>query len=84
MSAVTYDWALLETEVGSELATTTSIQIKRRASREEEFQSALNTYLADYRRNLDASADKNARQLPNDKIPLGRRTAEMLSFMPWF
>lgn len=82
MSAVTYDWVLLETEAGSELATNT--KIKKHISREEEFQSALNTYLAEYRRNRDAIADRTARQLAKDEIPLGRRTAEMLRFQAWF
>lgn len=84
MSVIIYGWALLGIEAGPELATNSSIKTKNLVSHEEEFPSALNINLAEYRSNPDAIGDKTDRQLPKDEIPLGRRTAEMLRFQVWF
>jgi hypothetical protein len=84
MSAITYDWAPFAIEAKAELVTKRPIEIKIGISREEEFRSALNRYIADYRRNQDVIADKTAQQLLKTRIPLGRRTAEMLRFQVWF
>lgn len=77
MTAIPYDWMQFETQ-------TTTRMPSQPYRREDEFRSALDRYMADYRRNRDLIADKTARQLQNNQIPLGRRTAEMLSFLLWF
>ncbi|MEP7173017.1 MAG: hypothetical protein ABI705_05955 [Aestuariivirga sp.] len=84
MSTITYDWAPFAIEAKAELVIKRLIEVKTSISREEEFRSALNTYLAEYRRNRDAIADKAAHQLVEKQIPMGRRTAEMLRFQAWF
>lgn len=84
MSAITYDWAPFAMEAKAQIVTNRPIQIKSRINREEEFQSALNTYLAGYRKNRDAVAHETAQQLLKNQIPLGQRTAEMLMYQPWF
>ena len=84
MFAITYDWSPIETETNSEAPTNHSIKINKEYSREEEFNSALAVYLAEYRRTRDAIANKPTSQLLKNPIPLGPRTAEMLRFQPWF
>ena len=49
MSAITSDWTLSETEA----PTKQSVKVNRKYSREEEFRSALDSYIADYQRHLD-------------------------------
>lgn len=84
MSAITYNWASLAIEAEVEFTTNSPMKIKSRCSREEEFRAALNTYLAEYRRNRDLITDKTIHLLQKNQIPLSRRTAQMLWFQPWF
>jgi hypothetical protein len=84
MFAITYDWMPFETETKTEAPTNHSIRINKKYSREEEFRSALDSYMAEYRRNRDLIANKPTGQLLKNQIPLGRRTAEMLRFQAWF
>ena len=84
MTAITYDLMQFETPTATELPIRQILRTGQPYRREDEFRSALDRYIADYRRNRDLIADKTARQLQKNQIPLGRGTAEMLSFLPWF
>lgn len=84
MTAITYDWMQFETQTATELPIRQILRTSQLYRREDEFRSALDRYMADYRRNRDLIADKTARQLQKNHIPLGRKTAEMLSFQSWF
>ena len=83
MYAIISGWMPFETETKTEAPPNHSIKFNKKYSREEEFRSALESYMADYRRNRDSIADKTTHQLQN-QISLGRRTAEMLRFQSWF
>lgn len=54
MSAITYDWAPYAIESGVEFTTNRPNGIKNFVSREVEFRTALDTFIADYRRNRAA------------------------------
>jgi hypothetical protein len=84
MTDITYDWMQFETQTATELPIRQILKTSQPYRREDEFRSALDRYMADYRSNRDLIADKTARQLQKNQIPLGRRTAEILSFLPWF
>jgi hypothetical protein len=84
MFAITYDLMPFETETNTEAPTNHSIKFNKKYSREEEFRSALASYIAEYRRNRDLFANNPTGQLLKNQIPLGRRTAEMLRFQAWF
>lgn len=84
MSAIAYNWAPYAIESGAEFATTRPNGAKNLVSREVEFHTALTTYLAEYRRNRAAVAHKTIHQSPKNQLPLGRKTAEMLIYLPCF
>ena len=84
MSAITYEWASFAIQSGTEFATNRPNGIKNHVSREVEFRIALNTYLAEYRKNLAAVAHKNIHQSLKNQLPSGRKTAEMLIYLPCF
>lgn len=58
MFAITYDWMPFETETKTEAPTNHSIKINKKYSREEEFRSALDSYMADYRKHHAMIANK--------------------------
>lgn len=84
MSDITYDWVPFEAQAATELPTRQMVGASKPYRREDEFRSALDRYLAGYRRNRELIADKAAHQMPKNRTPLGRRTAGMLWFQPWF
>jgi hypothetical protein len=84
MSAITYDGAPFAILSGAEFATNRPNGIKNHVSREVEFRTALNTYLAEYRKNRAAVAHKTIHQSPKNQLPVGRKTAEMLIYLPCF
>jgi hypothetical protein len=84
MFAIFYDWTPFGTGTKTEAPTNHSIKINKKYCREEEFNSALEVYLADYCRHRDLVADKTAQPIAKTQIPLGRRTEEMLRFQAWF
>jgi hypothetical protein len=84
MTDITYGWIQFETQTARELPIRQIPKPSQPHRREDEFRSALDHYLADYRRNRDSIADKTAGQLQKNQIPLGRKIAEMLSFQLWF
>jgi hypothetical protein len=84
MTDITYDWMAFETPTATKLPIRHIVRTSQAFRREDEFRSALDRYMADYRKNRELIADKTTRQLQKNQIPLGRRTAEMLSFQPWF
>jgi len=58
MFAITYDWMPFETETRTEALTNHSIKINKKYSREEEFRSALDSYMADYGKHHGMIANK--------------------------
>lgn len=51
MSAIAFNWAPFEIEAEVEPPTERLVNIRKGCSREEEFRSALDGYIADYRKN---------------------------------
>jgi len=51
MSAITFNWAPFEIETEVEVPTDRLVNIRKGYSREEEFRAALDSYIADYRKN---------------------------------
>jgi len=84
MYAIISDWMPFVTEAEAEAPTQHSAKGYNANRREEEFRAALDSYITDYRKHRDLIADKSARQLQKNQTPLGRRTAKMLNFQPWF
>lgn len=84
MSAITYDWPHFAIEYRAAFETNRPNGIKNHLGREVEFRTALNTYLAEYRRNRAAVAHKNIHQPSKNQLPLGCKTAEMLIYLPCF
>lgn len=84
MTDITYDWMQFEAQTARELPNRQILKTSQPYRREDEFCAALDRYMAEYRRNRDLIADKTARQLQKNQIPLSRKIAEMLIFQPWF
>jgi hypothetical protein len=61
MFAITYDLMPFETETKTETQTNHSIKFHKKHSRDEEFRSALDSYMADYRMNRERIANKFVR-----------------------
>jgi hypothetical protein len=58
MYAITDDWMLFKTEIKTVAPTNHSIKIEEKYSRQEEFRSALECYMADYRKHHGIIANK--------------------------
>jgi hypothetical protein len=58
MYAIISDWMPFVTEAESEAPTDHSIKINKKYSREEEFRSAVDSYMADYRKHHATIANK--------------------------
>lgn len=84
MTYIAYDWIKFGTQTERELPIRQIPKPIQPYRREDEFRFSLDRYMADYRLNRDLIADETARQLRNNQIPLGRRTAELLIFLRWF
>ena len=61
MSAITFNWALFEIETAVEAPTKSPIKSSGRFTREEEFRTALDSYLASYRDHNVRTANKDHR-----------------------
>ena len=61
MSAITFNWAPFEIETAIEAPTKNPIKTSSPCSREEEFRTALDSYLASYRNHKVRTANKDHR-----------------------
>jgi hypothetical protein len=58
MSDITYDWMQFETQATTDLPIRRMVRTSKPYRREDEFRSALDRYLADYRKHRDRIANK--------------------------
>ena len=64
MSDITYGWMPFEAQAAAELPTRETVGTTKPYRREDEFRSALERYLADYRKHRAMIAGKDRQQLP--------------------
>jgi len=64
MSDITYDWMPFETQAATELPIREMVRASKPYRREDEFRSALDRYMADYRKHRAMIANKGRHQIP--------------------
>ena len=64
MSDITYDWMPFETQAATELPIRRMVRTSKPYRREDEFRSALDRYMADYRKHRTMIANRCRHQIP--------------------
>jgi hypothetical protein len=64
MSDITYDWMPIEAQAATELPIRRMVRTIKPYRREDEFSSALDRYIADYRKHRAMIANKGRHQIP--------------------
>ena len=64
MSDITYDWMPFEAQAATELPIRQMVRTSKPYRREDEFRSALDRYMADYRMHHAMIANKGRHQIP--------------------
>ncbi len=64
MSDITYDWLPYEAQAATELPIREIVSTSKPCRRKDEFRSALDRYMADYRKHRAMIASKGRHQIP--------------------